>query len=157
MSSRQLFFILSTCIASCVLTAESLAQCACGPDFCQDDPRVTGTLAAKKKSLAKEYPPRLVALIEIGDQCVARITRSPDIFTMWLVGDDGSKRTLAWSQENEDRANKDPHVKRFWIYNAARAFSCCGQASYDQRPDYNATDDINTSTAILCEGGACAK
>ncbi|SFU14101.1 hypothetical protein SAMN05518861_1152 [Mesorhizobium sp. YR577] len=116
-----------------------------------------GVLAAKKKSLAKEYPARLVGLIEIGDQCVARITRSPDIFTMWLVGDDGSKRTLPWSQDSEDRANKDPDLKRFWIYNTQRAFSCCGQLSYDQQPDYDSTDDVNMSTAILCKNGACAK
>lgn len=67
-----------------------LADCSCGPDFCQGDPRIPGLLTSKKKSLASQgYPPRLVNLLDIGDQCVARISQSPDAFSMWLIYPNG--------------------------------------------------------------------
>jgi hypothetical protein len=130
------------------------AVCTCGPDFCQDDSRVAATLAAKKGSLrASGFPDRLIALIDRGDQCVARITRSPDIFTMWVIDSKDAKQTVPWSADNERNAmNKvrSGELKRFWIYNARRAFSCCNQPNYDQRPDYDREDDVSAATAIKC-------
>ena len=134
------------------------AACSCGPDFCQDDPRIPATLVKKKQDLrASGYPNRLIALIDRGDQCVARITRSPDVFTLWLIGSDGSKRTFPWSQEDEDRATnkvKSGELKRFWIFNTQLAFSCCGQPKYDRRSDYDSEDDVSTSIAIKCTAAA---
>jgi hypothetical protein len=130
------------------------AACSCGPDFCQDDPRVPATLAGKEASLrASGYPDRLISLIDRGDQCVARITRSPDIFTMWVIDSKDAKQTVPWSADNERNAmNKvrSGELKRFWIYNARRAFSCCNQPNYDQRPDYDRGDDVSAATAIKC-------
>lgn len=134
------------------------AACTCGPDFCQDDSRVASTLAAKKASLrASGYPNRLIVLIDRGDQCVARITRSPDIFTMWVIDANDAKLSVPWSAENERNAmNKvrSGELKRFWIFNAQRAFSCCKQPNYDQRSDYDKEDDVSAATAIKCTKAA---
>jgi len=138
------------------LTATStMADCSCGPDFCQNDTRIAQALANKKSRLnAAGYPVRLTRLLDVGDQCYARITRSPDNFIMWLIESDGRKVTQNWSAEDEARAKAQlasNKLKRFWIFNTANAFSCCGQPRYNQRADYNSEDDINTSTAILCD------
>lgn len=143
-------------MAAMILVAQTPAwgACQCGPDFCQDDPRVPGALAEKKQALAQEYPSRLVALLDIGDQCFARITRSPDMFTIWLVDVEDAKQTVSWSQDNEDLARaqlESGELKRFWIYNAKRAFSCCNQIPYNERDDYNEEDDVSSATAIRCE------
>jgi len=148
-----------------LMTSAAAAACTCGPDYCQDDSRVPKALAAKKKSLkAAGYPDRLISLLDIDDQCVARITRSPDVFTMWLVDAAANKKSHPWSQGDEDLARrhvKDGTLTKFWIYNAKQAFSCCQQAKYDQRPDYNAEDEVSADTAILCKpsGGdvSCTK
>jgi hypothetical protein len=122
------------------------AACSCGPDFCQDDPRVPNALRAKKQELRDAgYPDRLVTLIDRGDQCIARISRAPVSFTMWIIHPDGNKETVPWSMENERNGmNKvrSGEIKRFWISNARQAFSCCGQPRYDQRPDYDSADEL---------------
>lgn len=156
------FQVLTACAIVLGQAVTSVAaQCQCGPDFCQSDPRVGLALQAKKAALESDgYPERLISLIDVGDQCVARIRRSPDIFTMWLVFADGTKQTVPWSQEDESRAKQDVEdgiLRRFWIYSTSRAFSCCGEPSYDRRSDYDAEDDVNTSTAILCKKGGCQK
>ncbi len=65
------------------LNVGSAFACNSGPDFCTNDPRIPAALEAKKKAMLKEYPSRLVALLDRGVQCIARIERSPDIFTPW--------------------------------------------------------------------------
>jgi hypothetical protein len=136
-------------------TRPAISDCGCGPDFCQNDPRITKALAEKKSRLsAAGFPARLTGLLDVGDQCYARITRSPDNFTLWLVQADGNKVTASWNADDEARAKAQlasGQLKRFWIFNTAHAFSCCGQPSYDRRSDYNSGDDVNTSTAILCD------
>jgi hypothetical protein len=147
-------------IAVLLLPRGATAQnaCACGPDFCTNDGRIPALLQQKKARLAAvPYPARLVALLDRGQQCVARIERSPDIFSLVLVEPDDSKLSLPWSKEDEDRAKgqvASGKLKRFWIIHARRAFSCCGQRPYNEMPDYNAEDDVNTSLAIKCEKGA---
>lgn len=72
------------CAAALALLWPSIAyaDCNCGPDFCQDDPRIPQTLSKKKAALGAEYPDRLIALLDKGNQCVARIERSPDGFSL---------------------------------------------------------------------------
>lgn len=138
-------------------TSQAIAACNAGPDYCTDDPRIPQMLADKKASLAKDYPARLVALLDRGTQCVARIRQSPDGFTMVVVKK-GAIDTVGWDQDNEDVSKKEiasGDIERFWIVNSRRAFSCEGQPSYDQQPDYNAADDVNTSLAIKCDSGGC--
>jgi hypothetical protein len=133
--------------------------CDSGPDYCTDDPRIAGLLTKKKKDLSKEYPARLVALLDLGVQCVARINQEPSAFGFVFVKPNGDKEAFTWSQDNEDIAKnelKSGVIKRFWIVNSRRAFSCYGQPTYDNQADYNADDDVNTSLAIKCgDGGSC--
>ncbi len=141
----------------CMLQNNALAACNSGPDFCTDDPRIPDALAAKKASLSNEYPARLVSLLDRGVQCIARIERGPDAFTMVVVRS-GSIKTLLWDQDNENAGKAEiaaGTVKRFWIVHARRAFNCDGQPSYDQQADYDANDDVNTSLAIKCDNTGC--
>lgn len=127
--------------------------CNCGPDFCQGDSRIAAKLAEKKRSLS-EYPANLVALLDRGQQCVARIERSPDAFTMWIIYSNNNKETVSWSSQNQANAMqkvRSGELKRFWIYNAKHAFSCCGQPQYNQMGHYDQEDDVNTSVAIKCD------
>ncbi|MER9442024.1 hypothetical protein NKI79_11480 [Mesorhizobium sp. M0340] len=140
-----------------VTTLKGAYACNSGPDYCTDDPRIPRALADKKAQLAKDYPDRLVALLDLGVQCVARIQQSPDGFSLVIVKD-GSVDTLSWDQDNENAAKAEiaaGTVKRFWIVNSRRAFSCDGQPSYDVQPDYDSADDVNTSLAIKCDNTGC--
>jgi hypothetical protein len=145
-------------LALALSAAPALANCErCGLDFCQTDPRVPAALSDKKKSLSASYPQRLVGLLDIGEQCVARIKRSPDGFTLLLVRLDTTKSTLPWTAEAEERAKAQlasGELRRFWIVHSQRAFSCCGEPNFADRRDYDAMDDVNASYAIKCEKGA---
>lgn len=155
--SRILITLKSTALLLCVLQSHAFATCTSGPDFCTDDPRIPAALAAKKAALSKEYPPRLVSLLDRGVQCVARIERGPDAFTMVIVRN-GSIETVLWDEDNENAGKAEigtGTIKRFWIVHARRAFSCDGQPSYDQHADYDANDDVNTSLAIKCDSSGC--
>ena len=112
--------------------ASAMAACACGPDFCTDDPRIAGLLASKKAALARDYPARLVALLDRGPQCVARVERSPDIFTLLVVHNNNDKETVPWSAENQKNVMTKVNageLNRFWIYKEAR-FQLLRRASF---------------------------
>ena len=140
------------------LSATASLACDSGPDFCTDDPRIPAALEEKKARLLNEYPERLVNLLDLGVQCIARIERSPDGFSLVIV-DTNATTSLTWSQDNEDASKAQMaagDVKRFWIVNARHAFSCDGQPPYNEQADYDSVDDLNTSLAIKCgEGGNC--
>lgn len=153
LGSLQKWIFLALSI-TCLGVGAARADCACGPDFCQNDARISATLAAKKQSLgAAGYPSRLTSLLDVGQQCYARITRAPDIFTMLIVDPNGNSQTVPWSTDDETIANNhllNGSINRYWIFNARRAFSCCNQPNYDAQSDYDSTDDVNTLTAIKC-------
>lgn len=139
------------------MAGSASASCNSGPDYCTDDPRIPTLLAAKKKNLKAEFPDRLIVLLDRGVQCVARIQQSPNNFKMVVVKDGGSEE-VSWDQDNENAGKAEiiaGTVKRFWIVNARRAFSCDGQPTYDQQSDYDSTDDVNTSLAIKCDSSGC--
>lgn len=153
---RFIRFALPILALQSVLQSPAFA-CGTGPDYCTDDPRIPKLLAGKKKLLLKEYPKRLVSLLDRGVQCVARIEGGPDAFTMVIVRD-GSTTTSLWTADNEVAGKAEigaGTIKRFWIVHARRAFSCDGQPKYDQQNDYDATDDVNTSLAIKCDSNGC--
>lgn len=141
-----------------VLLATSAHACGSGPDFCTDDPRIPVKLAEKKNALSGDYPKRLLALLDRGVQCVARIEQSPDGFSLLIIKDGGID-VMAWDQSNEDATKKELSagaVKRYWVVNSRHAFSCDGQPSFDKQADYDATDDVNISLALKCvKGGSC--
>jgi hypothetical protein len=141
----------------CVTPAR--AMCNSGPDYCTDDPRIATKLASKKERLSREYPRRLIALLDRGIQCVARIETAPDGFSMVPIRAAGGIDVIPWDQDNENATKGELSagtVKRFWIVNSRRAFSCDGQPTYNLQSDYNPDDDVNMSLAIKCgEGSQC--
>ncbi|MGR9431377.1 hypothetical protein [Rhizobium leguminosarum] len=161
MKNRTAFVMLAAYVsvsAFTISTSPAAAACGSGPDYCTDDPRIPAVLAAKKRTLVNEYPPRLIALLDRGVQCVARIQQSPNGFSLVIVKT-GQIDVLAWDQDNENAAKAEMTagtVNHYWVVNSRRAFSCDGQASYDQQPDYVAADDVNSSLALKCgNGGSC--
>lgn len=116
--------------------------CNAGPDYCTDDARIGAALTAKKQGLKHQgYPDRLIGLLDIGVQCVARIRDEPDGFRLIDVAADGSKADLNWD-DDEERIAKGNLTSgksvRYWIVNARHAFSCDGQPSFDQQRDWSA-------------------
>jgi hypothetical protein len=75
----------------CLTTAH--ADCACGPTYCLDTPEFTAALAKKKKDLLKEYPVRLVSILDIVRHCEACVREGPDGFTLYFKETDGSVNT----------------------------------------------------------------
>lgn len=130
------------------------AACACGPDFCQDDGRVAGALAAKRRALAKAgYPERLLRLFDRAPRCVAAAERAPDGFTLLRVAANGDKDARAWSQAAEDAARADllaGTLRSYHVMNVRHALSCCQEPCYADRPDYDRDLDLNTDAAISC-------
>ena len=153
---RYVAKIVGMLVVSCsfFVVPGASAQCGAGPDFCQDDPRIARALERKKATLRREYPERLVALLDIGPQCLARIERSPDVFTLVLVRPNGDWSTFPWSEEDETRAKNqlaDGQLARYWIVHAQSAFACHGERPAEERPDWRATEKVSASRAILCE------
>ena len=118
-------------------------------------------MTAKKQDLKRQgYPDRLLGLLDIGVQCVARIRDEPNGFRLIDVAADGSKTDLNWDDDEERIAKGNltsGKSARYWIVNARHAFSCDGQPPFDQQSDYDATDDVNADGAIKCmsqAGGA---
>lgn len=152
-------FTLSMLVLVCITYTESAyAACRSGPDYCTDDPRIPGALTEKKERLEKEYPGRLIALLDRGVQCIARIEQSPDAFTMVVVRPGPTVETVLWSQDNENAGKNEIQagtIERFWIVNSRRAFQCDGEKPYNERDDYDATDDVNMSLALLCSKDSC--
>ena len=155
--------ITTTIAAVCLLcfgplNAIAIAACSSGPDFCQDDPRIPAALAAKKKSIITSgFPKKYADLLDKGSKCVAKIERAPEIISHLVVESDGSKQTMAWEEVNHKNLLKgleNGSVARFWIMNARQAMSCDGEPNYDQMPDYDAEDNINTTQAIKCTKGS---
>lgn len=140
-----------------VLTTSSVLSsqdCNCGPDYCLNDPRYQAKLTTKKKQMQNAgYPADLIALMDLDGACVARVDRAPDVFTIKLLYADGSSSTIPWTQQDEDLARKEilsGKLNAYYKFNVSRAFKCCGQPNYDQRPDWDSTLDLNRGLAIAC-------
>lgn len=128
-------------------------DCACGPNFCQDDPRYAKAMTAKKASLRKDgYPDRLIALLDKDGKCYQQVTTSPGIFTIRLIYSDRQKN-FPWTQLDEDLARKEVlsgEIKAFYMFNVDKAFNCCGEPDYRHRPDWDSNLDLNRDLAIGC-------
>lgn len=137
----------------CLSAPEAEAACNSGPDYCTDDPRIPSLLAEKKERLSRDYPQRLVGLLDRGVQCVARVRQSPDSFHILEFEADGDSLSIPWNEDAERIAKERMAggvVSHYWIVNARRAFQCDGEKPYDQRLDYVRSDDVNSKLAIRC-------
>jgi hypothetical protein len=127
---------------------------ACEPDYCTDDSRIPDALSAKKQHLLNDgFPMRLIQLLDIGNQCIARINLEQDGFTVIDVQDEQNKLLIAWTEDEERIAKRnvsEGKSLRYWIVNQRQAFQCDGDPPFNQRTDYNAADDVNADGAIEC-------
>lgn len=134
-------------------STQAMAACGSGPDFCKDDPRIKELLAEKKARLAKDFPAELVALLDRGSKCVARIQQSPDLFTIKEVKANGDFQTVPLNSDafriSKERLTKG-EISHFWLLHASRAFACDGDRPHDQRDDWIAAEEVNSDLAIRC-------
>jgi predicted transcriptional regulator of viral defense system len=94
----QISMTVCALVASC---SAAFAECACGPDYCQGDPRYQKRLNEKKKQARDaHYPEQLVALLDRGGACFARVDRAPDNFTIRVVTNDGFQ-DVPWDEDNK--------------------------------------------------------
>lgn len=137
-----------------IANSATAQTCNCGPDFCLNDPRYPSVLEDKRATLRNSYPERLVALLDRGGKCVARLERAPDGFSIMEHRSDASILVSTWTKDAEDEARKgvqDGRLRAFYLFNGRNAFSCCEEAEYSDRPDYDATLDLSRSLAIKCD------
>lgn len=132
-----------------------VADCPpCGPLYCIDTSDYQTALAQKKEALAKAgYPQRLVTLFDRLDHCKGCIDTSPDGFNLFAVANDGSIEIRAWSRADETsdaKAVVSGTSKACYVIIARRACACCKQPKYGDRPDYDATLDLNKKATLEC-------
>jgi hypothetical protein len=154
MRANRWFIATLPVLATIFLATPAWAACESGPDWCTDDDRIPAMLAEKKTRLAKEYPTRLVALLDRGTQCVARIRTSPDGFSIIDVEPDKDTLSQSWAEDVENVSKgrlARGEITHYWLVHARRAFSCDGEPNYDERSDYIADEDVNADFAIKCD------
>ncbi len=127
---------------------------SCGPDFCTDSLDFKKALAAKKSRLSKDYPVRLVGLLDKVDRCKARIERTLDGFSLLRRTPDGKITVDSWTRENEKLGAVAPSsgaLTACCVINTRHAIECCGTANFSNRADYDQQLDLNTGTTVECE------
>lgn len=141
-------------------TARLVKDTTCAPDYKPDDPAYPPKLAAKKKALlAAGYPADAVALLDRGAKCVAAIDQAPDAISLKIIGADGSKTTIEWTEDDERIANEGLLSGKNTVYyklNVARRFACCHEAPYNMQPDWNPDHEVNTGQTLRCVKKAAA-
>ncbi|BAM89468.1 putative translation elongation factor G [Bradyrhizobium oligotrophicum S58] len=155
MRSRFAMLAILT-LAVCWLGPEAAfsQSCGCGPDFCQGDPRYAPRLAQAKAAMRNTgYPDELVALMDKDGACFARVDRAPTNFHIRDYAS-GTFQDVEWDEDNEriSRAKLlNGTISVYYKYNTPRAFKCCGEKVYNERPDYDSTHDVNRSIVIECK------
>jgi hypothetical protein len=137
----------------------SAADCKCGPLYCKEGNGYAVALAEKKAALLKEYPPRLVSIVDRVRKCEGCIRTSPDGFSIMRVAPNGDKSIKTWRKQDETdgaRATASGALKQCLVIYARQACSCadeeaaCGTNEYAKRKDYDRSLDLNTDMAITC-------
>jgi hypothetical protein len=129
------------------------ADCACGPTYCLDTPEFVAALAKKKKELSRDYPARLVAILDKASHCEACITGGPDGFTLVFKNTDGSLQTQSWDADNERIgaqnivAGKLKACRVVWL---REAFACCQQKKARDRPDWDVSLELSRDMSVPC-------
>jgi hypothetical protein len=117
-------------------------------------------LAAKKKSLADQhYPSRFPAILDRMGHCEGCVNTAPDGFSLLVQDLQGNIRIDAWDRDNEriDAHNVAAHqLQTCRVIYVRHACNCCQEKKYNQRPDYDATLDLNTDMSVACSEAAAA-
>lgn len=128
--------------------------CACGPTYCVEVPAYAAALKAKKAGAESAgMPKRLSALYDRLDHCEAAVVSAPDAANILRQAKDGTITIDGWdatNEKNDAKAVKSGELSACYVILSRRAFACCNGASYEKRPDYNSTLDLNTKAAIAC-------
>lgn len=131
--------------------------CACGPDFCQNDPRYAPRLTQAKTSMRNGgYPENLITLMDKGGACFARISRAPVNFYIRVYANNAFQ-DVDWNEDNERIARtklSNGAISVYYKFNTPRAFKCCGEKEYNERSDYDSPHDVNRSIVIECKMSA---
>jgi hypothetical protein len=151
-------FVITTVVALAAVVLRPVTvfsqDCACGPDFCQNDPRYAPRLAqAKSKMQSNGYPQDLIALMDKDGACFARIDQAPVNFHIRPFAN-GVFQDVEWDADNERIARKqltDGTISGYYKFNVPRAFKCCGEKQYNERPDYDAVHDVNRTIVVECK------
>jgi hypothetical protein len=155
LSRRLLVFGITAFFLVAPLKIGSADCPPCGPLYCLDTPEYQATLAQKKAALTRQgYPARLVALVEKIDHCKGCIDTSPDGFSLFTVGLDGSILIKAWTSDDEGVAAKavaNGTSKSCYVIFSRRACAGCKQPKYMDRSDYDASLDLNKKATITCQ------
>lgn len=136
------------------------ADCACGPDFCLNDPRYQPKLAQKKADLkADGFPDELIALLDRDGNCVAAVEQGPDTFTILLVKANGDNSTVPYTKQDEDLAKKEilnGTIKEYYKFNVRKVLACCKEPKAEDRPDWDSALSLSRNLAIACtqQGGS---
>jgi hypothetical protein len=138
-----------------VLSTPLVADCPpCGPLYCVDTGEYQSALAQKKSALSnKGYPARLVALFDKLDHCKGCIDTSPDGFSLFTIGINGSIDIRSWTKDGETAAVKaiaDGTSKSCFVIIVRRSCSCCKQPKYNERSDYDQSLDLNKKATLQC-------
>jgi hypothetical protein len=135
-------------------TSSAAQNCACGPLYCQNDPNFPAALQAKKSRMTADgYPAQFVSLLDKAGKCRVCVNNSPDIFTILVVEPNGDNRTVPWDADNERIAKdqiKSGAIASYYVYNARKACTCCGEPKAEERSDYDSNLELNRATAIKC-------
>jgi hypothetical protein len=152
---RRVFLGILTALLCASATIGSSDCPPCGPLYCVDTSEYQTALAQKKVALAKHgYPQRLIALFDKLDHCKGCMDTSPDGFSLFTVGNDGSISIKAWTSEDEVTAAKavaGGTSKSCYVIVSRRACSCCKQPKYSDRPDYDAALDLSKAATVICQ------
>lgn len=147
--------VAALCASGLAAVGQAMAACSCGPDYCPDTAAYRSELASKKAAAnANGAPPRLVALYDKLDHCVASIRMSPDAFNILRQENDGTITVDGWTEENERNdaaAVRAGTLKVCYVMLTRTAFVCCGGTQPEDRADYDTTLKMNKSTALSCE------
>lgn len=145
-----------SCVLMCLICTNTTAQdCGCGPTYCLDDTAFAKEMAKKMKVLQTNgVPARLIALYSQLGHCTASLTTSPDSPNIYQRKSDGSVVIDTWTEENERIGAADLKkglLNSCLVIISRHAFSCCGQANYSKRTDYDASLDLNLSATAVCQ------
>jgi hypothetical protein len=134
-------------------SASSQDLCACGPDYCLNDPRYPKALAGRKSELRKAgFGEDLIALLDQDGKCFAAVDKGPETFFIKRMID-GKWDVSELNSERESYAKEDILAGKTTVYykfNTNHALDCCKQPKFDARSDYDRNLDLNLGLALVC-------
>lgn len=140
-------------VISALSIPHAKGDCPCGPTFCLETPGFAKALAEKKSDLAKEYPSRLISILDKASHCEACVRQGPDAFTLIYKKSDDTIELQAWDANNERIAAtnlSNGKLKACRVTWLREAFKCCQQKPADQRRDWDRDLRLSLDMSVRC-------